>query len=247
MQLFYVPDITLPQYVLGEEESAHCVRVLRLREGDTLHLTDGRGNMYRAEITEAHPKRCAVRIVEIREEFGKRPYRLTVAVAPTKNIDRFEWFLEKATETGVDRIIPMECEHSERRTIKRERQERVITSAVKQSLKAYHPVLEAMTPFSDVIAGKPAAPGGTPFEGIKLMAHCREGERRFIGDYVKAGQDVMILIGPEGDFSQREADLAAAAGFIPVTLGDSRLRTETAALAAVTIVSFINNCESSGR
>lgn len=256
MQLFYTPNITLPLYDLPEEESAHSVRVLRLSEGDILHMTDGRGNLYTAEIVSVNPKRTTVRIIDTVSEFEKRDYNLTVAVAPTKNIDRLEWFLEKATEIGIDRIIPMECRHSERRTVKHDRLMRVITSAVKQSLKAYHPVLDEMTPFRDMLAAV-----GSDFEGKKLIAHCREGEevacedgceegksrhqenqsRRFIGDVLSKGDDALILIGPEGDFSQEEVSTALAAGFIPVTFGRSRLRTETAALAAVTIASFVNN------
>ena len=139
MQLFYAPDITLPLYTLGEDESKHCVRVLRLAEGDHLHLTDGRGDMHLCEVVDAHPKRCTVRVISTEHEFEKMPYRLTMAVAPTKNIERFEWFLEKATEVGVSEFIPLETAHSERRTIKLEREQKVVTSAVKQSLKAYHP------------------------------------------------------------------------------------------------------------
>ena len=135
MQLFYTPDISLPEYTLPEEESAHCMKVLRLGTGDELHLTDGCGNLYRATVLQPDPKHCRVRITETLPEYGKRSYGVTVAVAPTKNTDRYEWFLEKATETGIDRIIPIECRRSERRTLKRERGERVVTSAVKQSLK----------------------------------------------------------------------------------------------------------------
>ena len=141
MQLFYSADFTAPEYMLSEEESRHAVKVLRLMEGDTLHITDGKGNLYRCEVASAHQKHCLVRVVERFEEFEKLPYRLTMAVAPTKNIDRYEWFLEKATEIGVAAFVPLVSEHSERKVIKHEREEKVITSAVKQSLKAYHPVL----------------------------------------------------------------------------------------------------------
>ena len=233
MQLFYTPDITLPLYELPEEEARHCSRVLRLGSGDELHLTDGRGNLYRGEIEELSPKKCSVRIVETIPEFEKRPYSITMAVAPTKNIDRFEWFLEKATETGVDRIIPIDCHHSERHVIKHDRQQRVITSAVKQSLKAYHPILDDVTSFRDVVK--------MPFAGKKLIAHCRPDFRRvFIGDSVDKAEDVLVLIGPEGDFSREEVEFAIENGFTGVSLGGSRLRTETAALAAVTIMTFIN-------
>jgi len=234
MQLFYAPDITFPVYELPEDESRHCVKVLRMTRGSTLYLTDGRGNLFRAEMADVSPLNCAVRIVETFPEFEKRSYSLTMAVAPTKNIDRFEWFLEKATETGVDRIIPIECDHSERRVIKRERQEKVVTSAVKQSLKAYHPRLDDITPAREVIQGK--------FEGRKLIAHCRQDlPRVFIGDAVAKYGDTLILIGPEGDFSKEEIELAYQNGFTGVSLGNSRLRTETAALAAVTVMAFVNN------
>ncbi|MBQ5714792.1 MAG: 16S rRNA (uracil(1498)-N(3))-methyltransferase, partial [Alistipes sp.] len=139
MQLFYSSDIIPPIHTLSEEESKHCVRVLRLGVGDMLHITDGKGNLYHCRIVEAHQHHCTVEVVETFAEYEKLPYSLTMAVAPTKNIDRYEWFLEKATEIGVSRFIPIECDHSERRTIKYDREERVITSAVKQSLKAYHP------------------------------------------------------------------------------------------------------------
>lgn len=234
MQLFYVPDITPPKYTLPEEESGHCLRVLRLGHGDEIHLTDGRGNLYRAVIEEPHPKHCGVRIVDTTTEYGKRPYNLTMAVAPTKNSERWEWFLEKATETGIDRIIPLECRHSERRILKNERSGRIITSAVKQSLKAYHPQLDEMTSFPDIVA--------MPFSGRKLIAHCRPcDERVFIGNAVAKGEDALILIGPEGDFSEEEISLARSNGFTEISLGESRLRTETAALSVVTILSYINN------
>ena len=234
MQLFYAPEITTPLYTLPEEESGHCVRVLRLREGDELHITDGRGTLYRAEVEEAHPKHCTIRIVEEHHEWEKRPYRLTVAVAPTKNIDRIEWFVEKATESGIDRIVPILCDHSERKVIKEERLEKIAVSAMKQSLKAYKPEIAPLTPIRALFA--------EPFEGVKLIAHCEEDmERVFMGDVVTKGEDVMILIGPEGDFSKEEIEAARKAGFREVTLGQSRLRTETAALAATMYTAYINN------
>lgn len=164
MQLFYAPDLEPPVHTLGEEESKHCIRVLRLGCGDTLHLTDGRGNLYRAEITEADPRRCTVRIVATQPEFERMPYALTMCVAPTKNPDRYEWFLEKATEVGVTEIVPIETAHSERRSFKPQRGEKVITAAMKQSLKAYRPELHALTPLREIVA--------RPFEGRRLIAHC---------------------------------------------------------------------------
>ena len=234
MQLFYAPDITLPLYTLAEEESKHIVRVLRLVEGDQLHITDGRGDLHLCEVVDAHPKRCTVRVISTEHEFEKMSYRLVMAVAPTKNIERFEWFLEKATEVGLSEVIPIESAHSERRTIKHEREEKVITAAVKQSLKAYHPHLHEMTPFGKVL--------DMPFEGRKFIAHCGDAVRGklYLPKAVAAGEDVMILIGPEGDFSPEEVAKAVECGFEEITLGHQRLRTETAAVVAVTMVAVMN-------
>ena len=234
MQLFYAPDVTLPLYTLNDEESKHCVRVLRLHQGDTLHLTDGRGSLHRCEIVEAHQHHCTVKIVETQSEYGRRPYSLTMAVAPTKNIDRYEWFLEKATEVGVDRIVPIECDHSERRTIKHEREERVITSAVKQSIKAYHPTLDEMTDVKKLISA--------PFEGRKFIAHCDSSfkKRDYLPSIIKKSENILILIGPEGDFSPEEIKFALENGFEAISLGNQRLRTETAAVAATVMVATIN-------
>lgn len=234
MQLFYAPDITTPLYTLPEEESGHCVRVLRLKEGDSLHITDGRGTLYRAVVEDAHPKRCTIRIVEEHPEWEKRPYSLTIAVAPTKNIDRIEWFVEKATECGIDRIIPILCDHSERKIVKTDRLEKIAASAMKQSLKAYMPKVEPLTPIKDVLS--------EPFEGVKLIAHCEEDmERIFMGDVLRKGENVVVLIGPEGDFSPKEIEAARKAGFVEISLGNSRLRTETAALAAAMFTAFVNS------
>lgn len=237
MQLFYAPDITLPIYTLGEEESKHCVRVLRLSEGDRLHLTDGQGDLHLCEVVDAHPKRCTVRVISTEHEFEKMAYRLVMAVAPTKNIERFEWFLEKATEVGVSEVVPVEAAHSERRTIKYEREEKVITSAVKQSLKAYHPQLHEMTPFGKVL--------DMPFDGRKFIAHCGEPVKGkvYLPKAISAGENVMIMIGPEGDFSPEEVAKAVECGFEEITLGHQRLRTETAAVVAVTMVAAANPME----
>lgn len=231
MQLFYSPDITPSEYTLSEEESRHCEKVLRLGVGDFIHLVDGRGGMYRAQIIQTG-RRCTVRVEQHTEEFERLPYNLTMAVAPTKNIDRYEWFAEKATEVGVHRIIPIECAHSERRVIKTERIDKIVVSAMKQSLKAYKPEVDELTPFKQLLT--------MPFEGKRLIAHCEEAERRPLREVVAAGEDVLLLIGPEGDFSHEEIEAARKAGFIEVTLGDMRLRTETAALAGVMYISFIN-------
>lgn len=233
MQLFYAPDLTPPLYTLSAEESRHCTRSLRLGRGDMVNLTDGRGTLYRAEIVDADQGACTVKVVEQIEGWGARGYKLTVAVAPTKNTDRYEWFLEKATEVGIDRVIPIVCDHSERRVLRRDRGEKIIISAAKQSLKTLFPTLDELTPLSEVLA--------MPFEGKKFIAHCEEeSERVYLGDLLSAGEDALVLIGPEGDFSPREIEAARAAGFVEVTLGNERLRTETAALATAMIAQVKN-------
>ncbi|MBO5894233.1 MAG: 16S rRNA (uracil(1498)-N(3))-methyltransferase [Alistipes sp.] len=234
MQLFYAPEITLPLYTLSEEESKHCVRVLRMKRGDELHITDGRGNMYRCKVVDDNAKRCTVEVVHTTPNYEPLAYELVMAVAPTKNIDRYEWFLEKATEVGISEVYPLECDHSERRQIKVEREEKVITAAVKQSLKAYHPTLHDMTRFRDVVT--------MPFEGQKFIAHCNDslGEREYLGKLVEKGGRSLILIGPEGDFSEEEITFALNNGFKAISLGKERLRTETAALIATVITSTIN-------
>lgn len=237
MQLFYAPEISLPLYTLTEEESKHCIRVLRMVEGDELHLTDGRGTLHRCKVVDANAKRCTVEIIESHAEYEKLPYRLVMAVAPTKIIDRFEWFLEKATEVGISEVYPIESFHSERRQIKHDREEKVITAAVKQSLKAYHPTLHELTPLKQVLT--------MPFDGDKFIAHCNSsfGEREYLGNLVKKERDTLILIGPEGDFSEEEINFALQNGFKPISLGKQRLRTETAAVVATVIVSTINSLQ----
>lgn len=237
MQLFYAPDIMPPLYALGEEESKHCVRVLRLRRGGRIHITDGRGNLFCCEITDDDPKRCTVRIVSVEEEFEKMPYALTLAVAPTKSPDRFEWLLEKATEVGVTEFLPLDTAHSERHVFKPARGEKVITAALKQSLKAYRPALLPLTPFREAVL--------RPFEGRRFIAHCapaRSPEGKvYLPDALHPGETAAVFIGPEGDFSPEEIDFALARGFEEITLGTQRLRTETAALAAAVMASVVNS------
>ncbi len=232
MHLFYTPNVTGSNYVLNPEESKHCVRVLRLKEGDGISLIDGRGGFYSGVISRAEAKGCEVKITAKTEEYGKRPFRLHVAVAPTKNIDRTEWMLEKCTEIGTDEFTMIESAHSERRVVKEERLEKVIVSAVKQSLKAYVPRLNPVTDFKHFIR--------TQKEGQKFIAHCNPGEKKHLGDVYVPGSDAVILIGPEGDFSEEEVQWALDAGFIPVTLGESRLRTETAGVVACHSINFMN-------
>ncbi len=235
MHLFYAADISKNDefYTLTEEESKHCVRVLRMSEGAEFYISDGCGTMFKVAVIEADPKRCKVRIVEYTEEYEKRDYFLHMAVAPTKNMDRYEWFVEKAVEIGVDEITPLLCDHSERKTIKTERLEKIATSAVKQSLKAYMPRINDMTPFKQFVS--------SPFDGLKFIAHCEKDEERLLlKDLISGGEKVLILIGPEGDFSLEEINFARSKGFRYISLGKSRLRTETAAIAAVHSVAFIN-------
>ena len=235
MQLFYAPDITPPLHTLSEEESKHCVRVLRLGRGDTLHITDGRGNLFCCEITDDNPKRCTVRVTETRAGWEALSYSLTMAVAPTKNADRFEWFLEKATEVGVSEIVPLLCERSERRALKIERAERVVVSAMKQSLKAFCPALRPLTPLADLLA--------EPFDGRRLIAHCDAPrmEKCHLFDTLRPHENLLVLIGPEGDFSPAEIDAALRAGFEEITLGRQRLRTETAAVVATVMAATRNH------
>jgi len=234
VHLFYSPDIEPPFHTLNEEESRHCVRVLRLGAGDRLMLTDGRGHMYTAEVCGPDARRCRVHIVETVAEYCQCGYRLTMAVAPTKNVDRYEWFLEKATEVGCDVFVPLECARSERRTFRPDRALRVITGAVKQSLKAYHPVLEPLTAMREIVS--------RPFDGVRMIAHCgaTTTDRKYISQCVAPGDNVLILIGPEGDFTPEEVSLAVTAGFTEISLGTARLRTETAAIDAVIEVALAN-------
>jgi 16S rRNA (uracil1498-N3)-methyltransferase len=234
MQLFYFPDISGNNCTLSEEESKHAVRVLRLKEKDIIYLVDGKGGFYSAEIEDDNVKRCRINILEKKEEYGRRGFFLHLAVAPTKNIERFEWFLEKATELGIDEITPLECQHSERAVVKHERLNKVIISAMKQSVKAYLPKLNELARFKDFLKGC------VIFKGKKFIAHCMEGEKPSLKNVYSANENVIILIGPEGDFSPEELELATKAGFIGVSLGNSRLRTETAAVAACHALNFLN-------
>ena len=224
MHLFYTPNISGEAYTLSEEESQHCARVLRLGTGDAVHLIDGRGGLYAAQITEAHDRRCTVRITGVQREVGKRSGFLHVALAPTKSIERYEWFLEKATEIGVDEITPLLCERSERRTVKAERSEKVVTAAVKQSLQAYHPKLNPMQDFAAFVA--------QPFDGLKCIAHCMASQKSLLQHLAQPQGRALVLIGPEGDFSPAEVALARQNGLVEVSLGCNRLRTETAGVVA---------------
>jgi 16S rRNA (uracil1498-N3)-methyltransferase len=233
MQLFYCPDINPSQtYTLNKEESMHCVRVLRLKENDIIHITDGLGNLHKAEIIEALPRACSVRIVETKTNFEQRDYYLHIAIAPTKNIARVEWFLEKATEMGIDEITPIICDNSERKTINKDRLEKILISAMKQSLKAFLPKLNNITTFNQFISGIS--------EKNKLICYCQQDDRKFIKQAYKPKESVLILIGPEGDFSEKEVEMALKNNYHKITLGKQRLRTETAALYAVQSIHLLN-------
>ncbi len=232
MQLFYTPDIKTNIYTLNEIESKHCIKVLRLNVNDHIQLIDGKGNFYEAKIIDSNPKKCIVEIIETTKDFGKRNHYLHIAIAPTKNIDRFEWFLEKATEIGIDEITPILCEHSERKTIKAERLEKIIVSAIKQSIKAYKPKLNDLMNYSDFIQQN--------FNGVKYIAHCEENKKVLLKNTYSKGQNVIILIGPEGDFSPKEIDKAINNNFTEISLGENRLRTETAGVVACHTINLLN-------
>lgn len=231
MIIFFAPDIqTCPE--LPEEESGHAVRVLRHVEGDEIEVVDGQGTWYHCRISAAHHKHCGVQILSTRADQHWN-YRVELAIGPTKNLDRMEWWLEKATEMGLDRFIPLRCRFSERKELKTERMRKIAVSAMKQSLKATLPEIDEMTDIKRFLT--------EPFEGQKYIAHCMEDQpRQLLSHLVQKGAAVRILIGPEGDFSPEEVQLALENGFQPVSLGDQRLRTETAALASVHTVHLIN-------
>jgi len=230
MNIFYVPEIASEPY-LSVEESHHCVGVLRQQKGDRISVTDGKGGLYTAVLEDTNPKHCRLQIIERTVRKPDWNYEIEIAVAPTKSIDRMEWFVEKATEAGVNRIRFMRCKQSERREIKLERLVKVAVSAMKQSQKTILPQIIEITDFKDVI-NIPAA--------CRMIAHCASDDRRLISDVYKAGTNTLILIGPEGDFSSNEIDSAIAKGFRPVSLGSSRLRTETAAFVACHTIHVLN-------
>lgn len=232
MHLFYTPDIFSDTYTLSEEESKHCIKVLRLQTGNLLQLVDGRGGFYDAVIEDPHPKRTRLKITNVQRDFGKRNHYLHIAIAPTKNIERTEWFLEKATEIGIDEISLLICDRSERKEVKTDRLNKVITSAVKQSVRAYHPKLNEPQKFKDFI--------GNNTDGQRFIAHCIGSEKFPLKDQIKLHSRYLVLIGPEGDFSPSEIDSALQLNFIPVSLGSTRLRTETAALEACFEINFLN-------
>ncbi len=233
MQLFYNPHIseTTENFTFEKEESKHIIKVLRKHVGDFLSITNGKGWLFSAEITDDAMKKCKAKIIA---KTLQKPlsYHLHLAVAPTKMNDRFEWFLEKATEIGISTITPIICDHSERQVIKQDRFEKIVQSAMKQSLNCYLPQLNEAILFSEFIEQH--------FEGQTFIAHCEEQDKKSLKQLIEAEKTITILIGPEGDFSVKEIETAIKNKFIPVTLGETRLRTETAAIVACHSVAFVN-------
>lgn len=233
MQLFYNSDIKISDknFFFDKEESKHIVKVLRKKEGDNIYITNGLGNLFISEIVFASEKKCEVKIIDI-NTFEPTPYYIHIAVAPTKMNDRMEWFLEKATEIGIHEITPILCDHSERKVYKIDRAEKIIQSALKQSNQYFLPKINEPVPFSNFVK--------TAFDGQKFIAHCEETAKRSFKNEIKLNSKILILIGPEGDFSTKEINLAIENKFVPVTLGNTRLRTETAALVACHTVALTN-------
>lgn len=234
MNIFYSPNINTTPF-LPEEESLHCIKVLRLNKGDMIHIIDGVGGYFIAKIVEPHPKKTKVEIISVLDDFNNKNYKLHMAVAPTKNIDRFEWFLEKATEIGIYQITPVVCRYSERKVVKQDRLEKIIISASKQSIKPTMPIINPIIPFHEFI---------TKFATTseqKFIANCYDIPKIPLLKSCKKAKDVIVMIGPEGDFSMEEVNFALQNDFKSVSLGNSRLRTETAAIVACHTVSIIND------
>ncbi|HEX8016680.1 MAG TPA: 16S rRNA (uracil(1498)-N(3))-methyltransferase [Flavobacterium sp.] len=233
MQLFYNPNIdeTTETFSFDKEESRHIIKVLRKKDSDILHVTNGLGLLFETEITLASDNKCIVEVLSIKKS-PEPQFRLHLAVAPTKMNDRFEWFLEKATEIGIQEITPVFCDRSERKVVNKERFEKIILSAMKQSNETFLPKLNEAISFKEFIKQKN--------EGLQLIAHCEETAKKSLKEVLKPNENVTLLIGPEGDFSEKEIILALENNFQPVTLGNTRLRTETAAVVACHSVVFFN-------
>lgn len=234
MQLFYNPLIseTEKSFVFDKEESKHIIKVLRKKESDILFVTNGLGFLFKTEVALASDSKCTVTILSLEKQEPSK-YHLHLAVAPTKMNERYEWFLEKATEIGIQEITPIICEHSERKIIKTDRFQKIIESAVKQSLHFYIPKLNEPISYKDFLKKE--------FNGQKFIAHCEETDKKSLKSQIKKENDILILIGPEGDFSVKEIQMALDNKFIPVSLGSTRLRTETAAIVACHSVNFLND------
>lgn len=233
MQIFYAPGISGDTYILDEKESRHCIRVLRMVSGTPVKLIDGKGNLYEGIISKPDARECQITVNKVVPDFEKKPYRLHIAVSPLKNPERFEWFIEKSVEIGIDEITPIICKNTEKRGVKHERIKNIIISAMKQSLKAN------LTFFNEVCSLEKFI--HYDFPGKKIITHCNPDiERKGINKVYAKGEDAVILIGPEGDFSQDEIKSACLEGYNPVHLGSSRLRTETAGIAACHSIYLLN-------
>lgn len=235
MHIFYTPNIENQSlyYDLSEEESKHCIRVLRLKIGNNIRLIDGKGGVFVGEIVDSsNKKRTRVNILSFVKGSKRRDYNLHMVVAPTKSLERYEWFLEKATEIGVDEITPIICERSERTIMKIDRLNKIVISAMKQSQQSFLPIVNEPVKLMDFL--------NIRFEAKKFIAHCLDNEKQSLKYSLKEKEDAVILIGPEGDFTDIEIGQALSLGYIPITLGDTRLRTETAALVACMETSLMN-------
>lgn len=232
MNVFYLPNASNGMISFSEEESKHCVRVLRMQEGDRFCVTDGRGSLYDGELVEAHPKRAVACLSNQRPGYDNRAFILEIAIAPTKLNERTEWFLEKATEIGIDKVQLFASCHSERRVANVERFRKVMIAAMKQSIKSKLPDIEDVVEFDKLVK--------QPFDGQKFIAWIDDNVTDQLCDVYKKGENALVLIGPEGDFSPEEARMAVENGFVPVSLGEARLRTETAAVVACHTIQLIN-------
>lgn len=232
MNVFYLPDAREGNVSFPEEESKHIVRVLRMREGDTFCVTNGKGSLFDAELIDAHPKRAMANLLNRREGYDNRAFKLSIAIAPTKLNERTEWFLEKATEIGIDEIKLFASYHSERRVVNVDRFKKIVVAAMKQSVKSNMPIVEEMQTFENLVR--------QDFHGQKFIAWIDEEVKDQLCNLYDKGSDVLVLIGPEGDFSKDEVELAKANGFVPISLGEARLRTETAAIVACHTIQLIN-------
>lgn len=233
MQVFYIENIEGSECLLPPEEARHAITVLRMKEGDAVRLIDGKGGFYTGILQRIQSKEVWIEIGESRSEYGKRPYQFHLLIAPAKNSERTEWLIEKAVEIGLDRLTLLLCAHSERKKIRTDRLERIVISSMKQSLTAYKPIITSLTPFAEALE--------SCSEDHKTLAHCRdELPRRSLPEIYTPTESLAVCIGPEGDFSREEIELAEKAGFRGISLGESRLRTETAGLVACCSAAFMN-------
>lgn len=232
MHIFYSPNINQDNFHLQEEESKHALKVLRLKEGDPIVVVDGKGGLYHAKISGTNSKNCQLELIKFEQHYGKRNFTIHIAIAPTKNIDRMEWFVEKAVEIGIDKISFIQCQRSERKIINKERMEKIAVSAMKQSQKAYLPELSELIPFKKFLS--------SVNEEQRFIAHLEEADKKELQHLAQKNGRNCILIGPEGDFTPEEIELAKSSQFMPVSLGSSTLRTETAGMVSCHILNLIN-------